>query len=651
MINKNFKSVATLSATALMLVALTACGGSSHSSTTPVTPTTTSLTITSDNASISATTKVTTLTIADVLPVAASGSLTLTVDGVETPIAAGTYTSSSSTGVVLEPTELIEVTNGDYTYNWRTAAYIADGAPVLSKSVTSAVQGLTLTESLASLDGATITSVGPAFNGIVVTATDSTTAGDFKINNLTMNLTGNGGTDFDSTSYVEYGNDFSGVGAGVVTQGYANVTLNSPSIITNGVVRTAILVKEHSTLQCNSGYIQTGGGQLSDNAELAAAYWAPAIPTIIASGYMVMPPFMLGIKGDCRASNLLDYGTATYNDTTFNVKNWGALSVDTNTSVRLNVNNCKVTVTDSGYASYTIGDDSKVYYNDCTVTVPDMALIAANGAASAYFRNDTVTSGRFGMVIWGNSGGTFEVDGGTWSTAKGLFVLKGSYPNVTIKNGASITSANGRILETATNDDSGGGNGSGTTASLTIDDSTVTGDIIHGFEKTELDVVISGGASLTGAISMATATEESTLDGVLKTVMPTPNPDSCPYFGAFDYTYGYITGSTLNVTLSGASIWTITAPKANNTYTGTVSSMAPTNMVYAITSLTLDATSYIKVDSGLSSLSIQEYDGGTGLAKGSPITVTSVYATSLIPSTTGGYFLITATAPSSGRPF
>ncbi|WP_005035490.1 hypothetical protein [Holophaga foetida] len=641
MVNKYFKSAATLGATALMLVALTACGGSSSNS---AATTTTSLTIDSDNATISATTKVTTLTIADVLPVAASGSLTLTVDGVETPIAAGTYTSSSSTGVVLEPTELIEVTNGGYTYDWRTAAYIEDGAPVLSKSVTSAVQGLTLTESLTSLDGATITSVGPAFNGIVVTATDSTTAGDFKINNLTMNLTGNGGTDFDSTTYVEYGNDFSGVGAGLVTQGYANVTLNSPSIITDGVVRTAILVKEHSTLQCNAGYIQTGGGQLCDDEELFAAYWTPAMPTIIAPGYMVMPPFMLGIKGDCRATNLLDYATATYNDTTFSTKNWGALSVDTNTSVRLNVNNCKVTVTDSGYASYTIGDDSKVYYNDCTVTVPDMVLIAANGAASGYFRNDTVTSGRFGMVIWGNSGGTFEVDGGTWSTVKGLFVLKGSYPNVTIKNGASITSANGRILETATNDDSGGGNGSGTSATLTIDNSTVTGDIIHGFEAKELDVVISGGASVTGAISIATATEESTLDGVLKTVMPTPNPDSCSYFGAFDYTYGYTTGSTLNVTLSGASTWTITAPKANNTYTGTESSMAPTNLVYAITSLTQSGTSSIVVGSGVS-VSIQECNAdGSAVSGVSAISLASgATYTSSLTLTTGAYFKITVT--------
>jgi len=639
MISKSFKGVATLGATALMLVALTACGGSSSSTTSTTSTASTALTITTDNATISATTKVTTLTIADVLPVAASGqSLTLTVDGVETPIATGTYTGT----VVLEPTDQIVVTSGDYTYDWRAAAYIADGAPVLAKSVSSAVQGLTLSESLTTLDGATIKSVGPAFNGIVVTATDSTTAGDFKINNLTMNLTGNGGTDFSSTAdLVEYGNDFSGVGAGVVTQGYANVTLNSPSITTNGIVRTAILVKEHSTMQCNGGSIQTGGGQLCDDTDLAAAYWAPAMPSIIATGYMVMPPFMLGIKGDCRATNLLDYGTATYNDTTFNVKNWGALSVDSNTSVRLNVNNCKVTVADSGYASYTIGGDSKVTYTDSTINVPDMALIGANGAASGYFRNDTVTSGRFGIVVWGNSDGTYEVDGGTWSTAKGLVLLKGSYSNVTLKNGASITSANGRILETATNDDSGGGNGSGTAATLTIDDSTVTGDIIHGFEGTELDVVISGGASVTGAISMATATEESTMDGVLKTVMPTPNPDSRPYFGAFDYTYGYISGSTLNVTLSGTSTWTITAPKANNSYTGSVSSMAPTNMVYAVSSVTLGGSSTIKAGAGVI-VTIQEYTSG-GTTVGDPINVTSVTSrtTSLTPSSTGNYFLIT----------
>ncbi|WP_005035486.1 hypothetical protein [Holophaga foetida] len=624
-----FKGLAGLGASLSLLFLLTACGGSSSSSSSA----SNALTITSDNATISATTKVSSLTIGDTLPTAADGSsLTLTVDGVETPIAAGSYTSSSSTGVVLELTDQIEVAYSDtYVYNWRTAAYIADGVPVLSKSVSSAVQGLTLTESLTSLDGATITSVGPAFNGIVVTATNATTAGDFKINNLTMNLTGNGGEDFSSTAdYIEYGNDFSGVGSGVVTQGYANVTLNSPSIITDGIVRTAILVKDHSTLQCNSGYIETNGGTLP------STYWDAGFPYIIQGGYMVAPPWMLGITGDCRATNLLDYGTATYNDTTFKVKNWGALSVDTNTSVRLNANNCDITVADSGYASYTIGDDSKVYYNDCTVNVPDMVLIAANGAASGYFRNDTVTSGRFGIMVWGNSDGTFEVDGGTWSTAKAMFILKTAWSNVNIKNGATLTTANGRILETVENDDTGGGTTTGSgTATLSIDGTAVSGDIIHGNTNGTLEVVISGGGSVTGAITSATATAEATMDGV------TTSASTYQYMSAFDYTYG-VTKGLVNVTLSDASVWTITAPKATNSYTGSVSSLAPTNTTYVIGSLTLDSTSYIAAGSGVT-LTIQQYASDGTTTVGSAITVTSgsTYATSLTPTTTGNIFKIT----------
>nr|WP_320133438.1 hypothetical protein [uncultured Holophaga sp.] len=653
-LNRRFRGMAALGASLSLVFLLTACGGS-HSSTTPSTPTTT-LTITADNASITANQAVTSLVVGDTVPTSgdSSKSLTLTVDGVETPIAANTtYTSTGATGVVLELTDLIEVDySSTYVYDWRTAVYINDGAPVLSKSVASAVQGITLSESLTSLDGATIVSVGPGFNGIVATATDADSAGSFKINNLSMNLTGNGCDDFASTAdYVEYGNDFSGVGAGVVTQGYANVTLNSPSIITDGVTRTAVLVKEHSTMQCNDGYIQTGGGQLADDATLNAAYWAAGFPYIIQGGYMVSPPWMLGIKGDCRATNLLDYGTATYNDTTFNVKNWGALSVDTNTSVRLNVNNCDVTVTDSGYGSYTIGGDSKVYYNNCTVNVPDMAIIGANGAASAYFRNDNVTSRRFGMMVWGNSGGTFEADGGVWSTSKAMFILKTAWSDISIKNGASITSANGRILETVENDDNGGGptNGSGT-ATLTIDGSNtaLTGDIIHGNANGELDVVISSGASVTGAITTATATAESTLDGVTKN-----SYEATSYMSAFDYTYGQTSG-VLNVTLADSaagpgstavgSTWTLTAPKANNAYTGSSASLAPTNLVYVINSLTIGSMSSLVVGEGIS-VSIQEYASDGTTLVGSPITLSAgeVYTSSLNPTTTGNIFKLTVT--------
>nr|WP_320133440.1 hypothetical protein [uncultured Holophaga sp.] len=641
-LNRRFRGLAALGASLSLVFLLTACGGSHSSTTASSSDTTTTLTITSDNAAIAANQAVTSLVIGDTVPYASDStnkSLTLTVDGVETPIAANTtYTATGSTGVVLELTDLIEVDySSTYVYDWRTAVYINDAAPVLSKSVTSAVQGLTLSESLTSLDGATIVSVGPGFNGIVATATDADSAGSFKINNLSMNLTGNGCDDFASTTdLVEYGNDFSGVGAGVVTMGYADVTLNSPSIITDGVTRTAIIVKEHSTMQCNDGYIQTGGGQLADDATAAATYWAAGLPTIVQGGYMVMPPYMLGITGDCRATNLLDYGTATYNDTTFNVKNWGALSVDTNTSVRLNVNNCDVTVTDAGYGSYTIGSDSKVTYTGCTVNVPDMAIIGANGEASATFRNDNVTSGRFGMMVWGNSGGTFEADGGTWTTEKAMFILKSAWSTVNVKNGASITSGNGRILETVVNDDNGGGSvtGSGTTT-FTIDGSTtaLTGDIIHSNANGELDVVISSGASVTGGITMATASDLATLAGVTKS----GNPDAVAYYSAFDYAYGYASGATLAVTLTDASTWTITAPKATN-----ANSSVAIGLTYALSSLTIGANASVVAGDSVS-LSIQEYDS-TSTAVGDPTTVSAGGSvSSLTPTTDGNYFLISVT--------
>jgi hypothetical protein len=119
-------------------------------------------------------------------------SLTMTVNSVETPIAAGTYTGN----VILTPTEDIIISNSYF----RVALYVEDGKIASDKSVVAAIDGGKVTNF--SANNVRITSVGPDFNGIYV-AGDST----YTINCAKINFTGNGG------------NDFAGYGAAVASAG------------------------------------------------------------------------------------------------------------------------------------------------------------------------------------------------------------------------------------------------------------------------------------------------------------------------------------------------------------------------------------------------------------------------------------------------
>jgi len=640
----SFRTIAPLTATALVLVALTACGGNSAS--TKVTPST-SLT-TAGATTISATKKLSALTVgADSTLAAPEGSsLTLTVDGIETPIVAGTtYTGSSSTGVVLEVTDEIPVLYAanfpvvgevDFNYKWRTGIYVSDGSPVLSKSVTSAVQNLTLTEALTSLNSPKITSVGPAFNGIVVTAS-AANMDAFVIKEPVISLTGNGG---DGSSYAYpgmtgtpsdaaktwalQGNDFSGWGAGLVVQGYANVVLSNPSIYTKGVVRTAVLVKEYGSLTVNGGVIEAHDGTLpTDYDYLLNETGVLAQPWLVRGGYMSAVPWMLGLKGNCRATNLLDHGTAIYNGTRISAENWAALSVDNNNGVSLMANGCDIDVKGSGYASYSIGGGTSVYFSNCNVNIPDDLYILANGSPSATFSGGKATSGRFATMSHSNSSGIVEINNGAIiTTAKALFLLKSAATSFVVDN-ATLTSTNGHILETAFNDDTGAGGFTGTQASKAVFTNTaLTGSIYNGNPYHQLSVTIGAGGSLTGAITLATYKSDASIDGVSLVDYNLMASTNFRYMGAFTFTANPLDKSVytdaagyLNLTLADGGVWTLTG----DSY---------------ISSLTVDGSSSLKA---ASAITVTEYT-----STGAVATTAAAYSGgSLVPKATGNYFKLT----------
>lgn len=346
--------------------------------------------------------------------------VTMTVDGIETGIKPGVYEGK----VVLTVTKGIPAEYKGTSYSLRTAIAVENGKYIEDKSVPTAVAAGEVTGEYAK--DIKITSVGENFNGIIVGG-DSNSS--YSIVNPVINFTGNGG------------NDLVGYGAAIMSDGMADVTVENASIITNGVVRSAVFVGGDSVMHINNSNIEVSDGASSSE-----------------SGMMGVP-WMLGISGYCRATNMVDNGTAYYNNTNIKAQAWGALSIDNSKTTRLYVTDSTIEVVESGYGAYSIGDciDS---FSNCKLDVPDMGLIMANENASGVFTDGTVVnSGRFGIMVHSGNYGTLTIDkGSVFNTNEAVIQVKSSYPTIIVDN-AKLESKSGVILQAILNDDPNGGGG------------------------------------------------------------------------------------------------------------------------------------------------------------------------------------------------
>ncbi len=366
--------------------------------------------------------------------------LTMTVDGVETPIKAGSYKGQ----IVLTPTDeiLVSVTGmATQTYHYRTAVYIKDGKYVPEKSVAAAVVGGSVTDTEAK--DISLTSVGDNFNGIIVSGDNPST---YSIVNPVINFTGNGM------------NDFAGFGASIMTEGKATVTIENAKINNTGAVRTAVWVGGDSVTNVNNSEIEV------HNGTLPADYgWSwTASKSVNGRDVMMEVPWMLGLIGNNRATNCLANGTANYNNTHIKAQAWGVMSTDACRNTTLNVTNCTVETVESGYGSY--ADGSTNTFSGTTFNVNDYGLIMTNGKGT-FTDKCIVNSGRFGVMSHRGSG-TVTIDKGTvFNTKKVVLQVKGGKPTFIVDN-AELNSESGIILQSMVNDDPNtnfGGGGATTT--------------------------------------------------------------------------------------------------------------------------------------------------------------------------------------------
>ncbi|WP_028311745.1 right-handed parallel beta-helix repeat-containing protein [Derxia gummosa] len=464
----------------------------------------------------------------------AGKSLTLTVGGIGLPIKAGTYCCD----VVLTVTDNIDVSyssgspgGASETLNHvlRTGVYIDNGARVASKSVAAIVSEGTVSNSAAK--GVYIESREPKFNGFIVTGLSN-----YTITDPTILLYGNGG------------NDFVGFGAGIKADGYAKVKVDGAYIYAKGAIRTAMFAGGNSTLDVNNSFIDVRNGTLPSDYSFT-----------VATGKLMEVPWVLGLAGNNRATNLVGSATATYTASRIRAQGWGALSTDDTTKVRLKAKDSRIEVTQSGYGAYSIGDSVDTFDN-CRINVADMALIMANGAASGTFTNGTVVnSGRFGVMMHSNSGGTLIVNKGSVINSKEASIqLKSSSPTI-IVNKARLVPANGLLIQAVVNDDPYmtelGFPASGSEVNATFRDTSLVGDIVNGNTVAAGVTTRLYNTRLLGAITQATTTHQTADDG---TALSMAHPELYKLVGAFTHSYAS-TGSSfpVDVTLGGSSEWIV----------------------------------------------------------------------------------------------
>jgi hypothetical protein len=226
---------------------------------------------------------------------------------------------------------------------------------------------------------------------------------------------------------------------------------------------------------------------------------------------MVAPPWVLGITGSARATNLLgSCSSFTVVRTDANAANWGVLSTDGGSDMLMTVVDSTLSLIGqkdpfspnygSGYGTYILG--VKEYFYGVTFNVGTYAGIFTNGDAvyaSSKFekplsiyplkqipngktvtdfmgqtregydvvpsdtpvfagitglgRNTVINSDVFGWMSHGNGNLTIT-DGTEVNTANAVFLIKSGDNNMTVSNGVKINSKNNVILQMIDNDDS-----------------------------------------------------------------------------------------------------------------------------------------------------------------------------------------------------
>lgn len=379
-------------------------------------------------------------------PTAEKGSVTMTVDGVETGMEPGVYNGHVVFTVAEE--NLVEYSKGGLIHPFRQAIYVDESGLVEEKSVLTAVAGRAGDDAA---KGITIRSQGDNFNGLYVAG------GDYLLADAEIVFHGDGG------------NDFAGYGAAVMATGEnTTLTIDNSRIETKGVVRSTLVPAGGANVIVKNSTLSAAEGVLPEDY----------IPST-SLGYMKSVPWMLGLSGNCRATNMLGANTQeTLINSTVSTEAWGVLSVDDCSNVKLTgINSSILSTGEAAYGCYGIGAALDRFYG-CDFDLATYAAIMTGGGrvqfddstaenvamlneelelglseeemAAIEPRGNTITTGGSAIMIFDASGGSAEMGGSTVVNAgRACFLTRSGVAEITVDGaaGAELNSDIGVILQ------------------------------------------------------------------------------------------------------------------------------------------------------------------------------------------------------------
>ncbi len=258
---------------------------------------------------------------------------------------------------------------------------------------------------------------------------------------------------------------------------------------------------------------------------------------------MLVGPWLMGMYGRNRATNVMQSATVYYNNCHIKSREWGCLSTDGPTKIRLYATKCLIENVESGYGSYSIGDSINTF-SGCTFNVVDYGLILCSQGSGILTDGCVVNSKKIGVMMHDGTGGSkLTIDKGTViNTRSTVIQIKGSRGADIVVDNAQLNTEKGIIIQTMKNDDpnmqdkniidSSGGNTRDVNA--TFSNMTLNGDIINGFTASGSVNVTFKNAAITGAITTAT-TEHLLMNGEEITM---DTPEYYYFIGEVKNTFG-----------------------------------------------------------------------------------------------------------------
>ncbi|MBQ6325298.1 MAG: hypothetical protein IJI26_04420, partial [Clostridia bacterium] len=272
---------------------------------------------------------------------------------------------------------------GSEDYEYDAALYITGEGIDEAKSSTDRIASGAYDASGA--DGIVIEDTQSGDNGIIVVNAD------YAITNADISLL----TDADGSDTC----DFSGRGSAIAVYGSeASVIIEDSTIHTSGVATMPVFADDGATVTIRNSTLQSDGGTLS------ADYMNTPDQAL-----MVAPPWILGIMGTSRCTNMMgDNTTTNVIDSETSAGAWAVLSTDAGADMALNVYNTTLTLNNADESSAAPlqaedGEISETLDNPYTVNYGSGYGTYAIGNAVETFAGATINVGTYATIFTGGS--------------------------------------------------------------------------------------------------------------------------------------------------------------------------------------------------------------------------------------------------------